>query len=323
MTFVNPTWITSLNKQYHIQCVKRKDNNSTGHRYPSIHMHEIARGLLNESRKNWENVNKKILWRVNFLAQKKLSYYQSNRFHFIISFFSALRNLFALGCFLSSAHLAQKISSKFANRNAKMTKNVGSKSKWISSKKGQVKSAPSGSLASEDKKNLSFSSQPKLEKIHSLKAKEPLSLSKKERMFQGLGELWKDNKNVSANTINEIWANLLEKAEIKNWELLGNQNFCITLSNPLVGRVSIFEFFINEKLQFKISEDSRSNKKVIEFVTGQNFGFVGPLNIRLLRVECDSANVTFVVKKIFTKNYTFPAQEAIYNLKLIHWSIKR
>lgn len=341
MTLVVPGWINRVNIEH--QRAKKTLKNP-GKPVQSIHMHKIAKGLFDSIKGNNKYITKKLLKKVTILANEQLKYYKSGRFHFIEQFFSALRNLFILGSFHSSAYLSQKFANqllvKSTEKKQKRLKLEPPKNQTETPEipkditkplKDQhpvveVQTKTKDLIINTKDEHLVADVQTKNNPITKKKqSHKRLENTNKKQLLSDLQNIWKKEANLendpSSNHVKDLWNILLRKAKISaGLENLGNNSYRFKLASPICGSIKVFKFTVNPNIQFKISQNG--SKKTIEFVMEKNYGFTGRFGLfeaPLKKVEWDAINATFTVEKIFECNYPYPAKQALEKLQLIQW----
>lgn len=308
----NPAWVEKVNQTWSLKIPKGK---------PILDLNEIVIGLSKAVKENDPySKNRKILNKVNRLAQWQLNYYKSSRFGFVKEFFSSLHNLFTLGKFHSSAFLGKQMSQKMLDelkkeniqtekrKRVKRDEKVLEKPETVNHPEPsqddkipepeaenikEVEMQEPESLASELENTNKMEEEPAQvelqEKINNLIG-EPKILSIKEQAFEDLKGLWNENEKNYAELCDRFWKILFEHVEIVSWKKnnQGRFRYSIVLSQPISGKIeaSVLPFPFKKwsvKLNQKIEFKihETETEKGFEFNEEKDAGFEGPLNKKL------------------------------------------
>lgn len=332
-------WIDKLNIKYIY--VADPVNTIRAKSAASIRLHEIVKGLRLAIKNNHvEYRNEELLKKIHFLSKKQLIYYKSKKFAFVEQFFSALRNLFALGKFHSSAALARNMSGRLLcelkrQKARQMPKPTSSQiinssllehSKSISAMPKQENEPKIDQQLPIDKSKVE---EVRDEKIAEKTPELQKPLSTKEKIIKEICQL---GNNPGEKFISDVWDNLLKDENIKHWEKISDHqtkykiNFHKPLKGKYKGKYKKWKFYIHETIEFVLHE--RGTKKIMDFSIGKNVGFKGPLSSMLKGIEVeesiddpDEHTATFIIDGsiLIRGKYPVSTSKALRYLKKIQW----
>lgn len=310
-----PLWVEKVNESWSLKVPNEK---------PVIHLHEMVIGLFQAIKENNEySRNRKILNKVNRLADKQLNYYKSSRFGFINEFFSSLHNLLTLGKFHSSAYLAKKISQELldesmAKEHVKRKKREEAvkfkKEEFVEIEEEMIipKAEPEKKEEEEiqDKSSPESQAQAKIEiredqtlhqqgkdmnlnierKEDPIAIVEPNVLTLKEQLFDSLNQLWEPEDSTYRDLSFKFWELLFKEAEIVRWEKkeINPSKYSIILSKPITGKIDAKLPFLKE-IAVKVNQkveftlSENGNEKGFVFNIEKDAGLNGPLGMKLTR----------------------------------------